>query len=291
VKGYEFMETDSPGVIKRIALRELFDRLPARASERYGGIWNDLLLPWLEAQNGALCAPENFKSRTASQYLHHPDELYDLYVLSRINDLLLLPLQRGPGFKCKFADISLSQYEDFFRAIGMTSFIDRPFSPYYHEVVEIEEVDSANNEVQVTDLLWPGLLFGDMLFSRAGVKVRCRRGVFSKQLIELSPLYFSYRRLRREGRDLSHGWGSNSQWRTIFHRNYEDDEAFYYNVDGRWIIGAENDLRYPIGTKSERLTNFQRIEVLKYRCWVTKDGGEAFPFEDRHIELKTINFT
>ena len=47
-----------------------------------------------------------------------------------------------------------------------------------------------------------------------------------------SPLYFAYQRNGRVARDLSHGWGSNSQWRTNFRRDYLWNGCYVFNADG-----------------------------------------------------------
>jgi len=272
-----------------MTLRALFKAITYPDSGHHG-LWYDVIAPWIERNRGVSFIPEIFRRRCAAE----PRQLEQAYVLSRINDRLIMPFQADfPTISRKArkayqgSGLTLAQYEDFLVAMGMTPFIDRPFSPYYHEVVEMEEVVGLPHSVLITNILWPRSIYGDMLFSRAGVKIQCRPGLFNKDLIEHSTLHFAYQRLRREAHDMSHGWGSNSQWRTTFYRNYEDDQAFYYNVDGEWTIGAEKDgphMRWLPDRIS--ISEEERIEILTYRCRVTKSGEDDLPYFDRHVEMR-----
>src|SRR6266550_1650701 len=99
----------------------------------------------------------------------------------------------------------------------MQAFDERPYSPFFHEIVR---------------QFWPGLMFGSMMFARAGVGVRCHPTILRKDVAETSPMYFTYSRRRRLTVDLSMGWGHNSQWRTNFRRDYVDGDVYHFNVDG-----------------------------------------------------------
>jgi hypothetical protein len=79
--------------------------------------------------------------------------------------------------------------------------------------------------VTVEEVLWPGFWFGDLLFSRAGVRVRAPQHLIDATVATTSTLYFTFRREPRRTNDLSHGWGSNSQWRTSFPRFYSDADG------------------------------------------------------------------
>ncbi|MFD8481105.1 hypothetical protein [Kitasatospora sp. NPDC059673] len=60
----------------------------------------------------------------------------------------------------------------------------------------------------------PGLLFGELLFVRAGARVRAGAHLAEPGWADGSPMYWAYRRRNRRPIDLSHGWGSGSQWGT-----------------------------------------------------------------------------
>ncbi|MEJ7734926.1 MAG: hypothetical protein WKG00_37780 [Polyangiaceae bacterium] len=69
------------------------------------------------------------------------------------------------------------------------------------------------------------------------------------------------------------------------------DGAFRYNVDGRFLIEANE----PIGDDPtcrtvKALTADVRIELLRYRSLVRGQHAETedlWPFHDRHVELRT----
>jgi len=168
--------------------------------------------------------------------------------------------------------------------LGFQSFTRLPFSPFHHEVVEVIETPDADG-VSVDHVFWPGLMFGDMLFSRAGVRVRCPATLIDKAVAETSRLYFTYRRLRRQAMDLSYGWGSNSQWATSFRRDYDSGGRFWYNVEGGHPLGDGYRASFPPSwlLDEDDLTVAERVEVLTHRCFVRcpKDGGDLFPFGDR----------
>jgi len=125
-------------------------------------------------------------------------------------------------------------------------------------------------------------MFGEMLFARAGVGVRCSGQVLNKAIAERSTLYFAHRRLRRPTDDESVGWGHNSQWRTAFHRNYVEDDYYYFNVDGEIDIGA-SDLPTGPPDPQRDLPSPARRELLAHRCFVrsTLSHTDYYPYCDR----------
>src|SRR5262249_26375282 len=151
-------------------------------------------------------------------------------------------------------------------------------SGVYSEVVEVEEARAKHQPVTLASSFCPCLLLGGMVFSRAGVRVSSGRQFISKVVAESSTLYWAFRRKNRPFQDLSHGWGSNSQWRTRFRRDYRVGQDFYYNVDGK------HDLAAPEPTPEDRdgLTREERIELLTNRCFVRtmKPHGDLWPYDD-----------
>lgn len=109
-----------------------------------------------------------------------------------------------------------------------------------------------------------------MMFCRAGVRIRGGERYVRKDLAEHSRLYWAFVHYNRHAVDSSHGWGHNSQWSTNFRRDYVDNDAYYYNVDGGRDIHAEtievssepNEMSNPL------LTLPMRIELLTNRCFI-----------------------
>ncbi|OLF04812.1 hypothetical protein BLA60_38850 [Actinophytocola xinjiangensis] len=104
--------------------------------------------------------------------------------------------------------------------------------------------------------------------------IRAPRTLINPETATTSTLYFTHRRPTRRTDDLSHGWGSHSQWATAFPRFYQDDQGLHFNHDG------EHDLT----TESTDPATEQRRELLLYRCFVRDlpaDEGDRFPYSDR----------
>ncbi|TDC51708.1 hypothetical protein E1281_20075 [Actinomadura sp. KC345] len=186
----------------------------------------------------------------------------------------------------------LAAYTEFFTDIGLTPFEhDEAFSPFHHEIFAVVQ-DPYATHVSLEEVLWPGFWFGDLLFSRAGVRVRAPRHLIDAAVATTSTLYFASRREPRPTSDLSHGWGSNSQWRTRFHRFYSDEDGLHLNWDGEVDIGEDPPVR-PADRLGEDDPLTERRELLLHRCFVRsalpRDEDDRFPFGDR-LSLTTAEW-
>jgi hypothetical protein len=160
-------------------------------------------------------------------------DLWELYAFSRVNDVLLLGFQPDHPAVGEWSGpkITPEEYRQFMLSLGLSEIHHPCFHPFFHEIVEVEQTEDAGEPITLVETVWPGYLLGAMLVSRAGVKVRGGANHILKDVAENSTLYWTFRRRNRPVDDLSHGWGSNSQWRTTFRRDYQTATAFYYNVD------------------------------------------------------------
>ncbi|MET4728436.1 hypothetical protein ABIE09_002246 [Lysobacter enzymogenes] len=250
------------------------------------GLYRTVLVPWLHghpqlahwlrqlAADGPDPAP-----------FADPDPLWTLYALSRVNDLLLSGFQpRGEHLLARERPYALSKddYLDFMTALGLRQVLWPDFSPFHHEIVAVEQAAAAARAPVVLRERWPCLMLGNLLFSRAGVDVSAGAGHVRADLAERAHLYWSYRRFNRCAHDLSHGWGSNSQWRTDFRRDFHIGDEFRFNVDGGVDLDAIEDdvLDEEYGT-----TRRERIEMVLHRMWVVTDkpDDDLFPYDDRFV--------
>ncbi|MBC8101724.1 MAG: hypothetical protein H7Z41_03960 [Cytophagales bacterium] len=274
--------------------------------------YSDVLLPWIPRLQRVLAALQPYRALNTQghPYPVTSEALCCWYALSRFNELVLKGFESSPDFyqgipqreTWRGSVVALDEYVVFFEALGFAAFLTEgglapePFQPFFHEIVEVVEDPLWSGEPVTEHAYWPGLMFGQMLFSRAGVRVRCRPGDLNKTVAETSRLHFTYWRLRRVTEDLSHGWGHNSQWSTHFRRDYDTGDAFHFNVDGRHPLGDEGayrasftpgdwkrEERYPDG-----LTMQERIELLIHRSFVrsVKSDGEGLPYDHRYSPLK-----
>jgi hypothetical protein len=251
------------------------------------------------AQLAELESLRHRERRPAQGVRYIGDELllrsWEMYALSRISDYLLkLSCPEGsaqPGFGVtggrRFDPQALAAYTEFLTGIGLTPFEEREsFSPFHHEIFAVVADEDATT-VTVEDVLWPGYWFGDLLFSRAGVRVRAPGHLVDPIAATTSTLYFTHSRHPRRTNDLSKDWGSNSQWRTRFSRFYSDSEGLHLNWDGDTDIGADVPVvpdGYPPHPDVER--SLQRLrELLLHRCFVgaplPPDEHDWYPFDTR----------
>ncbi|MEJ3652027.1 hypothetical protein WEH80_03320 [Actinomycetes bacterium KLBMP 9759] len=217
-----------------------------------------------------------------------------MYALSRISDYLLesacpdglVPAGFGVTGGRRIDPGALSVHTEFLSGIGLTPFeLGDSFSPFHHEMFAVVTDDHAA-AVTVEEVLWPGLWFGDLLFSRAGVRVRAPRHLIDAAATTTSPLYFTFRRHPRRTKDPSYGGDADSQWGTRFPRFYSDAEGLHLNWDGRTDIGADPPESPDgiTGPDAERSLP-RRRELLLNRCFVRLprpiDHDRWCPFDGR----------
>lgn len=259
--------------------RCLFDALLEHSDE---DVSPAVLTPWLN-EHGVECASwlKSFSSARGDPVPPaHVEELNCLYAASRVSQLLLTRFQpqRGP-FHQGGPHISLADYTDFFSQLGMTLAKPAEYSPFYHEIVDVIQAPDSMQTPQIVRTMWPCLMLGPMMFSRAGVCISVGDAIMNKEVAESSLIYWSYLRLNRQYEDLSHGWGSNSQWRTAFRRDYLIEGDFCLNVDGRCHVSMELE-----GDEGDFLPLEQRIELVKYHHFVKRNSaiyteGHPWPYE------------
>jgi hypothetical protein len=171
-------------------------------------LYGRVIAPWIESNSrsrqwlhGFTCRPGNPIPPAENA------DLWGLYALSRVNDALILAFQGDrleektgrPKFK---PEISPADYLLFAESLGLKRVEQPHFSSFHHEIVAVEESADADQPVLLESTLWPCLMLGDMMFSRAGVRVSGGRKFISKQAAESSTLYWTFRRNNRPVTDL-----------------------------------------------------------------------------------------
>lgn len=258
--------------------RELFDLVNGKHTRP---VYWYVIAPWMESHADEVEWLRSFAARRGDPIPPADDEdLWRLYALSRVVETLLLSFQQGraDGSDWPGPQISLEDYHRFAESLDLTATDSPTFSPFYHEIVEVEEAPDDDQPVTIEGTFWPCLMLGDMVLSRAGVRVSGGRRFIRKDVAESSTLYWAYRRKNRAHEDLSHGWGSNSQWRTHFRRDYRIGAELHYNVSGKHDLAAHE----PAGENRHELTRDERIELLIHRCFIrtTKPHRDLWPYDD-----------
>ncbi|MFJ6437318.1 hypothetical protein [Streptomyces sp. NPDC091416] len=257
--------------------RELYEAL---ARHDGGRSYETIIAPWLDQAQGRyrawLATAGEFSSWWAEKEAEPEgqDLVRELYALQRVSDRLLLTFQPpsgDPGSADPQPSLSEGEYLDAFASLGMTSFRDGDaFDPFLHEIVEVEQADDPHAPIAITEVLWPGLMLGRLLFNRSGVRIRAGVEHAQRGVADRSPLYWTFLRRHRPTVDLSQGWGSNSQWRTDFRLDYRTSAGDRLNVAGCRPIDGDADLDpgHPMNLSPEErlLTSGVRRELLRHRC-------------------------
>jgi hypothetical protein len=216
------------------------------------------------------------------------DDIWYLYAISRVSDLLLLPFQQGEYDGSSWSpSITLEQRTEYWLSLGMQTFSQPDFHPFYHEIVEVVQSEDPSGPITVVEEIWPGFMLGQMMFCRAGVKVRGGVNYIVKDIAEHSTIYFTYRRKNRPYADLSIGSGSNSQWGTDFRRDYVADGVYYFNVDGYVDVNKPHpNCDWGNISLPNQLNADERIELLRHRCFIRIDRphNDLFPYDDHYKE-------
>jgi hypothetical protein len=244
--------------------RDLYDAI---LSYEGGALFADVVRPWLGARDDERRWLDALRVRAGAPVPPlAQEESWRLYALSRILQLLQLsfaPHREEGGWNVP--TVTRDELAAFMDTLGLEAVEARPFHPFHHEIVVVDEMPDAGAPPRVVEEYWPGCRVGPLLLSRAGCRVAAGRDHLVKEIAERSTLYWAFARGTRRTEDLSGGWGGNSQWRTDIRRDYEVDGALHYNV------GASSEL--PGG---DGLTAAERAELLRHRCFVTS----ARPSED-----------
>ncbi len=237
---------------------------------------------------------EQFRHISKNNFSIENEASWTFYAASRVNDILLLPLQTLENER-DFLALSREDYEEFWRTLGFEVFEPQHFHPFECEIFAVEAADDANFSPQIERVVWPGAKFGDLMFARAGVVVKSGANFLDAKIAATSMLYDVFWRLHRRTEDLSMGWGSNSQWRTAFRRDYVYNDHFLFNVDGEpgfkqpsflqsldWNDLPERQFFASQKGDNDDLTTEEREELLTYRGFVKcpKSDADLWPYDD-----------
>lgn len=280
-------------MILRAGARDLYSTL-----RNYDGgrVFEEIIAPWLaESRDGFRAQLESTSvyGPTPGSPARRADSLTALYALSRLSDVLLLSFQPEPDpaldtpwthwsdlVGTDWPAVTREQYLELFTALGMSPITDLRFDPLLHEIVEVDQADDPEAPITVSDLVWPGLMLGQMVFARAGVKVCAGVNHAQHGIADRSPLYWTFLRRHRPAIDLSLAWGSYSQWDTDFRRDYRTDHVQHLNVDVTGDIDV-NDPRD--GDLPPLLTRSERRDLVRHRCLLrTPDNLAALENTDPH---------
>jgi hypothetical protein len=260
-------------------MRDLYDEIL-----EYKGcdLFKKVLIPWEEKNHY-----KNYLSSLRIVRGISQDDNWELYAFSRVLDLLTLRLQpdkNADGSSWLGPEISMTEYLEFIDLLGLEAKYQEDFNPFYCEIFEAR-VGSDNFKIEKS--LFPVIKLKNLVLKRCGIQITVNPKDNNLALINNAKIYWTFRRKNRKYQDLSHGWASNSQWRTGFRIDLETDEKYIYNHHGKYSL---NDLTKELveELKRQNLELNEAIELIRNRQFIecTKDDSDLFPYDFRYEESK-----
>jgi hypothetical protein len=263
-------------------MRDLFDKINAYTRD---DLYHEVLLPWITHHRYHLVIAQMAEFIGDGQLIAPlpVDMSWRLYALSRVLDCLTLgfqPAAANDDFPYRPV-LSRQQYMAFAEAMGLTLREPTCFHPFYCEILAAE---CGEKPFAIVDSRYPALMLGSLLIHRGGVTVTLPPSQYNLDLVNRAELYWAYCRRHRTAHDLSHGWGSNSQWRTGFRLDFACATGFLYNAEGKIDLtptGQSVPSNMPLDDMS--LAEARELTVYRHFIHCTKPDGDLFPYDFRYF--------
>lgn len=270
-----------------LSMRDLYNKIILYKGEN---LYDDILKTWV-TENNYNDYLNNLSSKLQIEKISELPQvdIWELYALSRVLDILTLQLQPnnildGSDWLRFNIDFSINEYIEFNKLLGLEIFTPNSFNTFDCEIIEAKE---AELDFQIDEIFFPGLKLNKLMIKRAGTKITLNPKKYNLSLTNNSTMYWTFVRRNRCHNDLSHGWGHNSQWRTDFRLDIETDKSYIYNLKG--IFNLNNtSIELKEVLNQENLEIQEAIELVKYRHLINyiKDNKSLFPYDFMYEELK-----
>lgn len=224
------------------------------------------------------------------------ETLWQLYAASRVRDVLLLAHQPAPDgdtvreldealgrAQPLFRPVPVDQITDFFAAIGCQPVTEASFDPILHEIITCEAAADPADPIQITGQAWPALMIGELVFTRAGVRVRAGSAHALPGAADRSTLHWEYWRRHRTTSDGSFWWGHNSQWKTELRRDYRTSRGHVYDFDAL-SSHSINRRQSLTGQETPPPLTTDQASFIKNRCQLRTAGEPGFHYPDNGID-------
>ncbi len=115
-------------------------------------LFQDVLMPWTERAQVSVADLARFQTPVVYDPKDEKSQssMWNLYALSRVNDLLLMSFQSS-DVDAKLPTISHYEYESFFTAIGFNLTQIGTFNPLHHEIVGVEQSATTTSQFRFTN--------------------------------------------------------------------------------------------------------------------------------------------
>ncbi len=216
------------------------------------------------------------------------EDIWELYALSRVLDLLTLPFQTdndADDSDWKGPRITVAEYIEFNNLLGLEITTPFSFKPFNCEIIEAQ---IGMNDFEIIECNFPAVKLNNLMIKKAGVKILLNPDKFNLNLINKASIYWAFRCKNRKYFDLSQGWGSNSQWRTDLRLDIETENSYIYNVTGRFNLNSPTiELTEELNQQDLELNEAVELTVFRHFMKCTKDDSDLFPYYFRFEEQKS----
>ena len=216
------------------------------------------------------------------------EDIWELYALSRVLDLLTLPFQtdnNADDSDWKGPRITVAEYIEFNNLLGLEITTPFSFKPFNCEIIEAQ---IGMNDFEIIECNFPAVKLNNLMIKKAGVKILLNPDKFNLNLINKASIYWAFRRKNRKYFDLSQGWGSNSQWRTDLRLDIETENSYIYNVTGKFNLNSPTiELMEELNQQDLELNEAVELTVFRHFMKCTKDDSDLFPYYFRFEEQKS----
>ncbi|MFW2104579.1 hypothetical protein [Acinetobacter guillouiae] len=216
------------------------------------------------------------------------EDIWELYALSRVLDLLTLPFQTdndADDSDWKGPRITVAEYIEFNNLLGLEITTPFSFKPFNCEIIEAQ---IGMNDFEIIECNFPAVKLNNLMIKKAGVKILLNPDKFNLNLINKASIYWAFRRKNRKYFDLSQGWGSNSQWRTDLRLDIETENSYIYNVTEKFNLNSPTiELMEELNQQDLELNEAVELTVFRHFMKCTKDDSDLFPYYFRFEEQKS----
>ena len=268
-----------------LSMRDLYEKI---LNYKGKNVFSEVLNSWVEDNNYKDYLNQLSAAISDDRRTNFPvEDSWELYALSRVLDILTLtfqPNKKADGTEWRGPELTLAEYIKFIEGLGLDAVDTIEYAPFYYEIFEAV---AGAADFQMSDTLFPPVMLKNLLIKRGGAIVMVIPANFDLDRINDSTIYWAYRRKNREYRDLSHGWGSNSQWRTSFRFDFDQGEHYLYNSDGEINLNSPNQ-KVIEELNEYNLSLDEAVEITVNRHFITskKPDEDLFPYQYKYLEKK-----
>ncbi|MEZ5015848.1 MAG: hypothetical protein R2800_02270 [Flavipsychrobacter sp.] len=266
------------------SIRDLYQKILASKDTN---LYNDVIKKWVIENEYKEYLTESLQQYAVAYNKDFPqNELWELYALTRVLDVLTLSFQDDNANSANKSEpkVSIEEYIAIVELLGLEVLFPSEYHAFNCEIFEAKKKSGA---AEIVNCLFPAVKFGDVMIKRAGVHVALDADRYNVGNINKATMYWAHWRKNRNSADLSDGWGGNSQWRTMPRLDIENEEVFIYNPQGSINLSQPTEIVME-ELRQQGLSLEEAVELTKYRQFVSceKEDDDLSPYNFTYTAYK-----